>query len=104
MGNRLSGVVVLAQLDAHLTTFFPAISVLAVVILDFLSFRAVIVIVIYTPVLWRLFEGVCIVRRVFCHWNYPFRLELVGSFWFDSFSGEDYTATSVIQKPSTHDQ
>jgi hypothetical protein len=49
-------------LDALLATFFAASSILAMYVQDFFALRAILVVVIYVPILRSIFQGVSVVR------------------------------------------
>jgi len=49
-------------LDALLATFFAASSILAMYVQVFFALRAILVVVIYVPILRPIFQGVSVVR------------------------------------------
>jgi hypothetical protein len=49
-------------LDALLATLFTASSILPMYVQDFLALRAILVVVIYVPILGPIFQGVSVVR------------------------------------------
>lgn len=58
----------LAKLNALITARLVAGSTLSVFRLDSFSVRAIIVIVMNITMFGRVFQGVGVVRRDFCHW------------------------------------
>ena len=62
VGSSFPTTAVLTELDALLATFFAASSILAMYIQDFFALRAILVVVIYVPILRPIFQGVSVVR------------------------------------------
>jgi hypothetical protein len=61
----------LTQLDALFTAGLASVPRLPMFRLDFLALEAVVMVVIDLSMFWRLFDGVSVVRRYFCHLNPP---------------------------------
>ena len=67
MGSRFPKTTGLAEFDAILAAFFPASSTLAMFEQDFIALWAVVMVVIHVPMLWRIFQRVCVVWTYLSH-------------------------------------